>query len=1099
LINTSKFHTGLLHRKLEPALIAEIQVLKSVDPLQSVVVLTGSRLLGDYLQWRFVEKEFNLFNVSFITFADLTNDLSLKNRISDTRPQIPLHGEFLFLLDAVSNLKKPHYFDKVSERFSFIRTLKASFSDLDDALIDRIDALVDKPQDDNDKFTILAKLRSIYQDRVSQFRRSQDNLTPPLDPAKSFTDAYNTDQLIIYGFYDFNAAQRAFLESLVNEIKLSVYLPYCEGDITGSAFQFAQPTVRYFEKLMSSPPPTLAGGEINGQIKFTRHSHPHPLAGGELKGGAYPASSFESYGHRLFNFGIFEDTEDKSSVDHNLTIFNASDHAAEIRSIIGRINEAALHDEIPLSRIGIILWQPESYLPLLKHELEKAGLPFYDAIGESLAQTPECRAFLSLLGMCGKTIERQALVDLVASYDLNLSLTNKNVCPTDDIESDPVAWEAISIETGIVEGDLQNWLTQLDYIGNYDDRNTEHQNRSSLILKHQISLFKEFIKRIFTIFDKIPDKDEWDNYIENAILLAEDFLPDDKNTDQIVEILKSTSGLAVNNRKIERANFTAIITELFKKAKTAKSGRYRVDGVTICDRMTSRGVAFELLFIPGLTQGSVPTKPSDDPFLNDQDRILLNKILFKQDYSTTKLPLQLPLKSSMLDEERLLFALAVDSAEQRLCLSYPDHGADGKKLLPSRFLLEMCRIVTGKPVETEKISELDFFEDDSKLSQQELIETLERRAVDEKQFVIDKLLIDTPDHLRHEAFKQVYNEHSEQYQRGLNTAMQHVTGNNFTAWDGVMPDGWSQPQLIPTSFSASALEAYAGCPFAYFISHILKASEIEEPEMLFEPPPQAVGSLIHKALEQFFVKARDKRNLPLKDDNLAWAEAEIESILADNIKRTRARYPAPRALWVIEEQRTLRRLKAFLKAEIDAESNFNFIDAEVAVKQELTLKTDIVPFTFNLTGKIDRIDRSSDGKSIRIVDYKTGNAPSKPEDFRGGTNLQLPVYLLAALKMNHETELRESNAEFLHISSEGKIKLISMSGEWLDENQSELGKIVRVLISGIREGLFPPIPEKTKCSRCSAQYLCDFRSRKSYEYRKNDHRLDDLREIGLIT
>ncbi|NQU04860.1 MAG: exodeoxyribonuclease V subunit gamma, partial [Calditrichaeota bacterium] len=622
---------------------------------------------------------------------------------------------------------------------------------------------------------------------------------------------------------------------------------------------------------------------------------------------------------------------------------------------------------------------------------------------------------------------------------------------------------------------------------------------SSFISDEQITLFREFIEALFGMFDEIPNENEWDDFVEHVVLLAEDFLPAGAITDQIIETVQSTSSSEVfDSNRIGRATFTAIITELLKKTKIAQSGRYRVDGITICDRMTSRGVGFDFLVIPGLTQGSVPVKPHDDPFLNDHDRISLNKTLFRQDYSTSNMPMQLPLKSYMLDEERLLFALAVDSAEKRLYLSFPDRSVEGKKLLPSRFLLEMCRIVTGEPVETGKIPELDFFEVDTQLSPDDQDKRLERCAVDEKRFVTDKLLLNTPDHLRHEAFKQAYSGRSDQYQRGIKVAIQRAIGEHFTTWDGVMPEGWSQPQLIPSSFSASALENYAGCPFAYFISHILKATEWEEPEMLFEPPPQAVGSLIHKVLEQFFIKTRDVGNLPLNENVLGWAEAEIESILSDNIKRSRARYPAPRALWDIEEQRIIRRLKAFLKNEIALERDFCFVDAEVAIKQKLTLKTDTVPFSFQLTGKIDRIDRSSDSKSIRIIDYKTGNAPSNPEDFRGGTCLQLPLYLLAALEMNPESELLESSAEFLQIGSEGKIKLISMSGEWLGENEAELGQIVRVLTSGIRGGLFPPIPERTKCSRCTAQYLCDFRSRKSYEYRKDDQRLDGLRKIGCL-
>ena len=52
--------------------------------------------------------------------------------------------------------------------------------------------------------------------------------------------------------------------------------------------------------------------------------------------------------------------------------------------------------------------------------------------------------------------------------------------------------------------------------------------------------------------------------------------------------------------------------------------------------------------------------------------------------------------------------------------------------------------------------------------------------------------------------------------------------------------------------------------------------------------------------------------------------------------------------------------------------------------------------TLDLSGRIDRIDLSGDGKYFLIVDYKTGNAALKLEKIFSGLNLQLAVYLNAA-------------------------------------------------------------------------------------------------------
>ncbi|MBM4087786.1 MAG: PD-(D/E)XK nuclease family protein, partial [Planctomycetes bacterium] len=59
------------------------------------------------------------------------------------------------------------------------------------------------------------------------------------------------------------------------------------------------------------------------------------------------------------------------------------------------------------------------------------------------------------------------------------------------------------------------------------------------------------------------------------------------------------------------------------------------------------------------------------------------------------------------------------------------------------------------------------------------------------------------------------------------------------------------------------------------------------------------------------------------------------------------------------------------------------------------------PAIVRFRGRIDRIDLTADGKSARVIDYKTGKKPPGAGDgkFGGGTQLQLPIYLLAAQEL----------------------------------------------------------------------------------------------------
>ena len=1104
-------HYGLLHRELEPAFIASVRAIKQADPLEPVVVLVGSRLLAEYFGWRFVDRGLDLFNVRFLTFADLGRDLSLETRFNDPRPSLPPEGDFVICHKIVKSLKTPHYFDKVIERTGFIRALVSTFSDLDEALIDVIDAAVHDPGDRSQKLTSLAEMRREYLDSVSSFHRSLDDLKPPLDSYTSYRKIYRTNRLFIYGLYDFNAAQRNLLRSLAGEIELTIFLPCTGGDVTGGAFEFAMPTRRMFAKMQRNlpppySPPAIAGGEcaIDRPV----------IVGGKLEDDTAAIAERDGYGNHLFSFKQGDRGRVFTPQDRSFSIFSGFDPAAEVKGIVGRINEAALYGGVPIPRIGVLLWQSNLYIDLLRSELERAGLPCFDTIGVNLDKTSHGKALISLLDMCGQSIERRGLADLIATTDLKLA-NEDEIDPT--CEPDPVAWEVISIETGIVEGDLGNWLSAFSYLDNKTEQEEEDSKRKSHLITHtQIQYFLRFIERLFGRFEKLPDKGRWSDFVAGVIDLTEDFLQANSIRDQIIDAISSLNELDRIQETVEREIFITAVASILGNTRLKQTKRYCTDGITICDKMTSRGVSFDLLFIPGLTQGSVPVPPREDPILRDEDRIFVNRTLFPADgSSTTNLPLNLPLKSSMHEEEKLLFALAVDAADRRLVLSYPLRGSDGKDLLPSRFLLEMCRIITGNPVETDRLAELKFYESDHTFSPVfgEIYNhnpppvsgggikgggagKFLHRATDPSRFLLDWVRSMIPTLAQPALYRALYIDRSNNYRQCMRVAENRLRGDKFTEWEGVMPQGWSAPGVIPLKFSVTGLERYAACPFRYFISDILNGREWEEPEMLLEPPPMAIGALMHRILEQFFRQALENGFIPLKEDNLDWAREEISGLLRENLKRERARHPMPRSIWDIEAKRTETRLHRYLDEEIRSTDKMRFREAEISIDNEFTFETVEGKYRMNLSGKIDRIDMTDDGKVVRVIDYKTGNVQAKAEKFAGGTMLQLPVYLKAMLDWTPACDPEASTSEYLRIGLRGEVKSVILSGAWLSEHAAELANIIKVFTTGIRRGLFPPLPEgKNTCERCGIVYLCDLFSRKVVSYRQGDQRIAGILEV----
>src|SRR5690606_34800117 len=64
------------------------------------------------------------------------------------------------------------------------------------------------------------------------------------------------------------------------------------------------------------------------------------------------------------------------------------------------------------------------------------------------------------------------------------------------------------------------------------------------------------------------------------------------------------------------------------------------------------------------------------------------------------------LRAAGADPEPLLFALAVAAAGERLLLSYPRSGGDGRTILPSHFFRAAAEALTGRRVGVEDIDSL---------------------------------------------------------------------------------------------------------------------------------------------------------------------------------------------------------------------------------------------------------------------------------------------------------------------------------------------------------------------------------------------------------
>ena len=190
--------------------------------------------------------------------------------------------------------------------------------------------------------------------------------------------------------------------------------------------------------------------------------------------------------------------------------------------------------------------------------------------------------------------------------------------------------------------------------------------------------------------------------------------------------------------------------------------------------------------------------------------------------------------------------------------------------------------------------------------------------------------------------------------------------------------------------SATRLERFISCPFKDFVASILQPQENKE----FDLTPQMVGNFYHEALKAF----AQENELRLSDMPEGEAVDAMDRVTAGLMEGLVNRALGDSAVMRREGERiasVARRAARTLVGHLTG-SRFRPVALEVefgAGDGRILLRD--VP----LKGRIDRVDawQDADIKYLRVIDYKTkGRAVSLPEIYHG-LQLQLILYLAAAV------------------------------------------------------------------------------------------------------
>jgi len=493
----------------------------------------------------------------------------------------------------------------------------------------------------------------------------------------------------------------------------------------------------------------------------------------------------------------------------------------------------------------------------------------------------------------------------------------------------------------------------------------------------------------------------------------------------------------------EAVDYARFVDEL---AGAVEATRYRLpihpdqEEVLVADVVQARGLAFRAVAVLGLAEGEFPATLGEDPFLRDADRQRM-----RQEFG---LPLELSTESAEVE----FFYETVTHPSQRLLLTRPRLADNGALWQASPFWEEVCRLTHVPP---QTLTSETLPPPGEVASWPELMESLAA-------------------HEGHAALREWVRQARPPRQAALDRAAEVLAlrrREEASAVDGDLHDlaaTFARQFGADHTWSATRLESYRSCPFAFFVGSVLGLEPRPEPVEGLDA--RQLGSIYHRILERVYQApgVEDPADVQQLLDALPGAAKEVLDAAPrqDGFRET--------AWWAQTRQEIIENVRRSLEALAQLADGFVpcRFEAVFGMRGQPPLTVEAGGQRFQLHGFIDRVDRAADGR-LRVIDYKTGG-PSEytKKAVADGKKLQLPLYALAARDALGLGEPADGFYWHVRKAEASPFTLRGFVGGPRVAMQTAAEKAWEA-VSGARGGHFVPHPPDGGCpSYCPAAGFC---------------------------
>ena len=794
-------------------------------------------------------------------------------------------------------------------------------------------------------------------------------------------------------------------------------------------------------------------------------------------------------------------------LDSSFRLFSALGEGHECVEITRSLLEEAKRGT-PFDRMAVLLRHPETYQPQMEEALARAGIPGYFSRGVSRPD-PAGRALLTLLECAEEGLAASRFAEYLSlgqvprdpasaerleeeipwigpGDDLETSFKTEGGEPAVDGDSEPedegsaviagtlrtpAHWERLLVDAAVIGG-TDRWESRLagleaDLLSRQERREAGGDEAAGRGLQDRLDRLRnlrDFALPVIEFLGDFPHQEKWGGWLERLRRLSALALHRPETVLSLLAELEPMGQVGPVTLTEVREVLSRRLGVLRRDPAERPYGR-----VFVGTPQEAGGRSFQVVCLPGLSEGIFPGKATEDPLLQDRLR--------------RRVSTHLPLLVDKIHEERRLLRIALAAASRRVLASYPRTDlVRGRSRVPSLYALELMRGALGELPDVQELERKSAAASSTRLGW-----TAPRdpaRAIDDAEYDLATLgpVLQAP---------KSQDTGQGRYLLLVNPWLARSLRARYKRWlpawsddDGVLARSdpatrriLHQHRLRNRAYSATALEKYASCPYRFFLHSIQRLRPREEALALVRMDPLTRGSLFHEVQSRLFRRLREEDLLPMNSGRLEPILSRADQVL-DQVAasfRERLAPPLPQ-VWESEVEDLRVDLRTWIRdasQEPDAWEPIHFdyafgFDAGEDRDPESTPQEAVILDGMRFRGIIDLVEMHATHRVLRITDHKTGKAlDPAPQSVGHGETLQPLLYALALQELSG---LRVVGGRLYHCTHRGGFQVHRIR---LDrEGRRRIGEVLETIDQAIGEGFLPAAPREESCASCDYRAVC---------------------------